>query len=50
MCNKEKVEDFAWQPRFNDRVIRDMEEYQTIVRYIQDNVRNWDGGKNEFPH
>lgn len=35
------VENFAWQARFHDRVIRDEKEYHHISWYIQNNVINW---------
>jgi REP element-mobilizing transposase RayT len=34
--------DFAWQPRFHDRIIRDDDEYQRIANYIRDNPQNWE--------
>jgi putative transposase len=43
--------DFAWQPRFYDRIIRDEDEYSRIEQYIVDNVSTWgrnDHGDNEF--
>jgi len=33
--------DFAWQPRYYDRIIRDEKEYQNIRGYIYDNPNNW---------
>lgn len=36
---------FAWQPRFHDRVIRDEMEYQRIAHYIINNPKNWDRDK-----
>ncbi len=33
--------DFAWQPRFYDRIIRDDRAYQRIEQYIVDNVSSW---------
>ena len=33
--------DFAWQPRFHDRIIRDQTAYNNIVTYIMNNPRNW---------
>jgi REP element-mobilizing transposase RayT len=32
---------FAWQARFHDRVIRDVNEYARIVQYIDTNIINW---------
>jgi REP element-mobilizing transposase RayT len=37
--------DFAWQPRFHDRVIRDDTEYQRINDYIENNAQNWENDK-----
>jgi REP element-mobilizing transposase RayT len=34
--------DFAWQPRFYDRVIRDHHEYCAIKDYIENNIDKWD--------
>ena len=33
--------DFAWQPRFYDRIIRDDEEMKRIRKYIVKNPDNW---------
>ncbi len=33
--------DFDWQKRFNDRIIRDAEEYKIKTRYILQNPLNW---------
>jgi REP element-mobilizing transposase RayT len=32
---------FAWQPRFYDRIIRNDAEYQRISDYIRSNPSNW---------
>ena len=32
---------FAWQSRFNDRIIRNEEELQRIINYIRMNPMNW---------
>jgi hypothetical protein len=37
------------EAKFNDRIIRDDGEYQSIKRYIKNQCRDWDGGQNEFP-
>ncbi len=34
--------DFEWQARFHDRIIRDIEEYDRITKYIHENPVNWD--------
>lgn len=39
-ANKNKIE-FEWQSRFNDRIIRDENEYQNVKNYIQNNVWNF---------
>ena len=31
----------VWQPRFHDHIIRDEEEYEKILLYIQNNPRSW---------
>jgi putative transposase len=32
---------FAWQSRFHDHIIRNLDEYKRISNYIQNNPRNW---------
>ena len=32
---------FAWQPRFHDHIIRNLEELNAIAAYIENNVTNW---------
>ena len=32
---------FAWQPRFYDRIVRDLPEMNRIATYIENNVANW---------
>lgn len=32
---------FAWQPRFHDHIIRDIDELNAIAAYIENNVANW---------
>ena len=34
-------QEFSWQPRFHDHIIRDEESYHRISEYIQWNPRNW---------
>ena len=34
-------QDFAWQTRFYDRIIRDQPEMNRIATYIENNVANW---------
>ena len=36
---------FAWQPRFYDRIIRNLEEWNLIATYIENNVGQWDMDK-----
>ena len=33
--------DFGWQPRFHDHIIRNVESFQRISEYIQNNPVNW---------
>ena len=33
--------DFAWQPLFNDHIIRDAIEFKKIQKYIANNPKNW---------
>ena len=32
---------FAWQPRFHDHIVRDIDELNAIATYIENNVANW---------
>jgi len=41
-CNANGFNDFKWQGRFFDRVIRDNEEYWAIKNYIINNPANWE--------
>ena len=41
-CTENNFNDFNWQSRFHDRVIRNAPEYEQIAKYIQNNVLNWD--------
>ena len=43
---REKSIDFAWQTRFHDRIIRDIDEYNRIAEYITTNPLNWQNDKN----
>ena len=38
--------DFGWQSRYNDRIIRDENEYNRIAEYINENVVKWDEDTN----
>ena len=38
--------DFAWQPRYYDRIIRSEKELQNIRQYIENNPNKWDQNKN----
>ncbi|MRT91728.1 transposase [Ancylomarina sp. 16SWW S1-10-2] len=38
-------ENFAWQGRFHDRIIRDDRAFQNISNYIKNNPGNWDKDK-----
>jgi REP element-mobilizing transposase RayT len=33
--------DFAWQPRFNDHIIRNNHSFDRIRNYINTNIKNW---------
>ena len=37
--------DFQWQSRFHDHIIRNDDEYQRIVNYINTNPENWETDK-----
>jgi hypothetical protein len=36
------LQNFAWQTRFNDRIIRNQDEMNRIAKYIENNVANWE--------
>ena len=40
-CISNNLSQFAWQPRFHDRIIRNEKEYTAISKYIENNVANW---------
>jgi putative transposase len=40
-CNNNGFEQFEWQGRFHDHVIRNEIEYFKIKRYIRNNPKNW---------
>jgi len=40
-CNENGYEDFHWQSKFYDHVIRDNKEYWAIKNYIINNPANW---------
>ncbi|AFH48855.1 Transposase [Ignavibacterium album JCM 16511] len=46
-CNKNGFEDFHWQPRFYDRIIRNEKELFRIRKYIEFNPLKWDIEKNQ---
>ena len=33
--------EFAWQPRFHDHIVRNVDELNAIAKYIENNVANW---------
>ncbi|MGE3279053.1 MAG: transposase [Candidatus Altimarinota bacterium] len=45
---KQNNTDFAWQPRFHDRVIRNEYELNRIRKYIFDNPSNWEMDRNNL--
>lgn len=38
-------DDFAWQPRYHDRIVRNKREFQAIRRYVVENPLNWKGDR-----
>jgi len=34
--------DFEWQPRYDDRIIRDNQSFGRIQNYINTNIKNWE--------
>lgn len=45
-CNKNNCENFQWQPRFYDRIIRNETELFKIRKYIEQNPMKWEIEKN----
>jgi REP element-mobilizing transposase RayT len=41
-CKKNGYSNFAWQPLFHDRIIRDEKAYMNISNYIRNNPENWE--------
>lgn len=39
--------DFAWQPRFHNRIIRNENELNHIRQYIRNNPARWESDRNE---
>ena len=44
-CNKNGNENFQWQSRFHDHIIRNNESYQRIADYILNNPSKWQDDK-----
>jgi len=44
-CRERSLE-FSWQPRFHDRIIRDIKEYSMLEKYIHTNVERWNARYN----
>ncbi|HDN58785.1 MAG TPA: transposase [Candidatus Marinimicrobia bacterium] len=45
-CRKNNFNDFQWQPRFYDHIIRNREGLSQIRKYIRNNPRNWERDRN----
>mgnify|MGYP002777006044 CR=1 FL=1 len=45
-CRKNNHDNFAWQPRFYDHIIRDNDSLVRIRDYIQNNPATWNEDKN----
>lgn len=48
-CNINNFNDFEWQARFHDRIIRDNDEYTAISIYIDNNINNWEKDSENIP-
>ena len=46
-CKKNGCQNFAWQARFHDRVIRDDDELDYICAYIENNPQKWEEDRNK---
>ncbi|WP_210516601.1 transposase [Hymenobacter terricola] len=44
-CNQHGYEDFAWQSRYHDHIVRNVEALGNIREYIIRNPKNWDPDK-----
>jgi REP element-mobilizing transposase RayT len=40
-------DEFLWQPRYHDRIIRDPDDMNRVRRYTQQNPANWKYGRND---
>lgn len=47
-CRKNRCQNFAWQTRFHDRVIRNDDELDYICAYIENNPQKWEEDKNKL--
>jgi putative transposase len=41
-CHSNRLEDFQWQPRFHDHIIRNKDELRRIRSYIRNNPARWE--------
>ena len=39
-ANQKRIE-FAWQSRFHDHIVRNIDELNNIAAYVENNVVNW---------
>jgi REP element-mobilizing transposase RayT len=47
-CAKHGYDDFTWQPRFYDHIIRNDKSLNTIREYIRNNPAHWESDRNQF--
>jgi putative transposase len=47
-CHKNGYQNFAWQPRFYDHIIRDEKSLDETRQYIYDNPEKWGLDRNNF--
>ena len=40
--SKKTIQEFSWQPRYFDHIIRTIPELNRIRKYIKENPQNWD--------
>ncbi len=46
VAHTREFNEFAWQPRFHDRIIRNHKELENVRKYIRDNPENWASDEN----
>ncbi len=40
-CTQQGYEGFAWQPRYHDHIVRNVQALHNIRQHIETNAQNW---------